>query len=327
MIILNRRHNREHKDIGYSFPMSKIAMSFNLLTIVLFAFISIGCSKEEVGETDDDILLVMDGKELTMQYVIERIPVGLDPADSIALFHKIVDGWIETEVLSELAATKLPDLEEIDKKVEAYRNRLIISEYLRKMKESKRQKVSQDDVKKYYEAHRKELLTETPLVKGVYIKVPSNSPGLQEIKDLIFRAGELDIDKIEKGWMETALQYDYFGSNWVDWQTLADQIPYRFYDPDAFLKSTKNFETSYNGSTYMFHIYDYLPRGSEFPYEFASDKITSMLEQLKIADFEEALVRSLVEKSLKEEKLIAVGYDPLKRQTLRRKEMKNKDTK
>lgn len=302
------------------------------LSVAAVAFImggllfSLGCAREKEVEQEEDVLLKFDDKVLTMREVIEKIPVGIAPADSAVLFTKIVESWIESGVLSDLAETKLPDLEEIERKVNEYRSRLITTEYLKRMKEGQPHKISQDSVRAYYEAHRGELLTESPLIKGVYIKVSSSTAGIEEMKALISRADDEAIDLLEKEWVGEALQYDYFGSTWIDWQTLADQIPYRFYDPDAFLESTKNFETTYNGSTYLFHINEYLPTGSEQPYEFASGKISAILEQTKMADYEKALVESLVKKAIKEKRLVTVNYDPMKKVMVRKaSEVKNKE--
>ena len=320
--------NNTERGMRKIFHRSRLSAPMSVCGLLLLTTIFLSCHKEKKENQQEDVLFSIDGNSLSLSDVESKIPVGIEPADSASLFDKIVDNWIETAVLAKLAESKLPDLEDIDSKVEAYRNRLIVAEYLRMMEESQRQKVSSDSVRAYYDAHKKELLTESPLVKVIYMKVASSSPGIEEIKELIFRATDDDIDQLEKNWMETALQYDYFGSTWIDWQTLADQIPYRFYDPDAFLQSTDNFETTYNGSTYIFHISDYLPTGSEQPYEFAANEISSMLERSKIGSYEDALVRSLVEKAIKEDRFVIVNYDPLKRSFINKSiKTTNKDTK
>lgn len=271
-----------------------------------------GCSHPAEEAVHEDVLLRYDDRELTLSSVEDLIPVGLEAPDSAALFRRIVDEWIESAVIAQLAETKLPDTEDIDRRVREYRNRLIVTEYLRRMEDARDYKVSQDSVRDFYEAHKNELLSESPLIRGIYIKISSSSHGIEEIRSLVSRASEEDIDRLEKYWLGEALQYDYFGNVWIDWNTLADQIPYRFYDPDAFLSSTKDFETSYNGSTYIFHITDYLPSGSVQPFEFASGGIAAMFERKKMSDYHKALVRSLVEKAVKEDRLKAVGYDPVR---------------
>ncbi|MFG6425252.1 hypothetical protein [Lepagella muris] len=291
-------------------------------------FLTCSCGGEKPADDSGDVLLSMGSKILTLHEVEDKIPVGIDPADSVALFREIIGNWVTTAVISEFAESKLPDMEEIDRRVEDYRNRLIVTEYLRRMKESRQPKISQDSIREYYDIHRNELLTESPLVKGIYIKVPSSIKGIDEIRQLVFSGTEEDIDRLENDWMEAALQYDYFGNKWIDWQVLADQIPYRFHSPDSFLESSRNFETTNNGSTYIFHISEYLPSGSVQPYEFAAAAITEVLEQSKISTYEKALVSSLVKKAVKDGRLVPGAYDPLRHTLVRRKTLtKNNETK
>ena len=254
----------------------------------------------------------MGDSVLMLSDVISRIPVGIDPADSAALFHKIVDNWVEGMVLTDLGKAKLPDMEKIERQVSSYRNRLIATEYLKKMREGKTFAVSEDSVRTFYDSHRSEMVTETPLIKGIYIKVAESSGSVEDVKRCVFDASDASIDELEKKWLAKAIQYDYFVNEWVDWEVIADQIPYRFYDADAFLSSTSNFETSCNGSVYLLHITDFLPSGSEMPFEFASPRIVSLLEQAKMASYEKSLVSSLVKKAISEGRLVPADYDPVK---------------
>ncbi len=301
---------RGEKVANLSSRLTAPIRSVALMAILLFMASACGGSdKPEVEE--GDVLVVLDDTTLMLHDVLNCIPVGMDPQDSVAMFHSIVNNWVKTRVLTDLAESKLPDVRHIDRQVEAYRNRLIVAEYLKKMRDGKRFKISEDSVKAFYEAHKSELLTEIPLVKGIYLKVASSSPGLAEIRQLMSEGSDKSVDRLEKTWIGDAIQYDYFENRWVDWQTIADQIPYRFYDPDAFLASTKNFETSYKESTYFLHITDYLPSGSVQPYKFARHGIADMMERAKMTSYEEALVNSLIAKAVKENRLVAVGYDPV----------------
>ncbi|MDE6532504.1 MAG: hypothetical protein K2M27_03095 [Muribaculaceae bacterium] len=293
------------KSLHSGMPLLSACLSF------VMALSSCG-EKKEISGTDD-ILVSVGDSTLTLSDVVRRIPVGIEKEDSMILFRSIVDGWIEERVLIDMAMAKLPELDEIERKVSQYRNRLIVAEYLGKLRNGSKFKVDRDSVRLFYEAHKGELMTETPLVKGIYLKVSENSGPLADIRRCVYDASDESVDELEKNWMGAAIQYEYFKEEWVDWEVIADQIPYRFYDPDAFLSSTNNFETTCNGFTYLLHISDYLPSGSEMPYEFASERISAMLEQAKVSSYQEALVRALVQKAMSEGKLVAFGYDPLSR--------------
>lgn len=282
------------------------------LTLVSALLLFVGCGgKETMSQEDSDVLLRAGDEALTMKDVIRNIPVGIEPADSAAMFRQIVDNWVKSKVLSGLAERKLPDLTEIDNRVADFRNRLIVAEYLKEMKKGKAFKVSPDSIREFYDRNKQDMLIESPLVKGIYLKVAADRSNLEEIKNLVFCGSDECIDKLEKSAAGDAIQYDYFINDWVDWQTIADQIPYRFYDPDAFLKSTSNFETTYNGSVYMLHISAYLPSGSVPPYEFAAIQIGELMERTNIKKFEDSLVKSLVSRAISDGELVSVGYDPV----------------
>ena len=119
------------------------------------------------------------------------------------------------------------------------------------------------------------------------------------------------MDKLEKYGLKEAMQYDYFADRWVDWQVISEQIPYRFYDPDAFVESTKNFETTYNGSTYFLHIISYLKSGDVMPFDFARDQIAEILSGNKQKEHERRLIASLYNQALKDGRLKVMGFNPV----------------
>lgn len=290
---------------------SRLKISMSLSIIGMNFFICACGGKSHISDMDSEILVRAGDKTLLKQDVLRKIPIGIEPSDSAAVFNLIVENWIKSEVLSTLAETKLPDKTIIDDKVMEYRNRLIVAEYLKEMKESRKFGVSEDSIRMFYDRHKTEMLTESPLVKGIYLKIATGDPSIAEIKDLMTCGSDDCIDRLEKLIMNDAVEYDYFKEDWVDWQTVADQIPYRFSDPDSFLKTSSNFETTYGGATYLLHISDYLPSGSVPPYEFASIQISELLERTDIRKFEESLVKSLIGKALKDGSLVAIEYDPL----------------
>lgn len=277
--------------------------------IFLLALLLISCGKEK--PSDDNVLLRYEERVLTYDDVISQIPVGLDSADSIALFNAIVEGWIKDEVLSELAEQRLYDLNQIERKVRDYRNNLIVEEYLNRMRESHEPKIDELRVKEYYDKHRSELKLEVPLVKGIFLKINSESKGKENIKHLLNSESLEAIDKLEQEWWDKALEYSYFEDKWTDWGTITSMIPYRFGNADEFLEKNQYFETEYGDCSYFLKITEYLPSGEEQPFEFASKWITDMMTQADILDYENALVESIVKQSLKNKKLEAIGYDPL----------------
>ena len=273
-----------------------------------FLFVWSSCSKSKINE--DDLLIKSQDRILTRQEVIDLIPSGIHPNDSIAMFRAIVESWIKDAVLTDFAEDRLYDLSPINRRVMEYRSKLIVGEYLRRMRESITPDITEDRVRKYYDEHSKELITEVPLVKGVFIKVGSSAYGREEIGKLLKSESDANIDLLEKNWLDIAITYEYFKDKWIDWETVSELIPYRFPQADSFLAENNYFETEYGDCAYYLLITDYLPSGSVQPYDFASSWIKGMLSRRDLADYEQSLVNSLIKKSLEEHKLEYIGYNP-----------------
>lgn len=272
----------------------------------------VSCSKKE--DAADDVLLRYGDKQITYNEVIDLMPDDVMPEDSVRLFKAILDGWIRDQVLADFAEERLYDTKTIDRLVNDYRNSLIVLEYLNRMAESQIAKIDEQRVKEYFESHKNDLKLEVPLVKGVFIKVNSGTPHKEEIIKLITDENPEKIDELESNWIDKALEYNYFRDKWIDWETIKGMIPYRFGDPDLFLKENSFFSTEYDDCTYYLQISEWMPSGELQPFEYARTWIASLLSQGQIADYERVLVNSLVDKSLKSKKLESIGYDPIKQE-------------
>lgn len=286
--------------------------SWAAMTIVAILTVSSACSHKEKHTEEQDILVSVGDSALTLRDVERRIPSGLSGQDSTDMFNSIVERWVRTMMLRDIASENVEELEKINRLADDYRDNLIIERYLRsKVKESPG--ISQQSIKTYYEEHGSEMKLTQPLIKGIYLKVADSEERLGDIRRWMASATSSAVDKIEKSGLRQASQYEYFKDNWVDWNEVADQIPYRFYDADAFLSSTKDFETSYSGSTYLLHIYEYLPSGSQMPYEYACRRIAEMLGRENKASYKQSLLSSLYKKAIKDGRLKPGMYDPVKR--------------
>lgn len=286
-------------------------ISFASLTAFLLLLLSCG-DKSADKQEDKDVLVSVGDSVLTLREVVSLIPVGLSEEDSTTLFHKIVDDWVRDLVLTDYAENNIPDIDKIDRMVENYRNNLIVERYIQSMTDASSVNVSESRIKAYYEEHHAELILDQPLVKGAYLKVAESDPNIDNLRLWMSNFNEESIDKIEKIGLRQALQYSYFKDEWNEWGSIVDRIPYRFFDADAFVRSTKNFETSDAGSVYLLHISDFVASGTEMPYEYARLKIMEILRNSDIVAFRKKLVSDIYKDRIKAGVLKIGMYDPIK---------------
>lgn len=280
-----------------------------LVVIAAPAVVSCG-GGAPAAERADRVLLWVGDSALQEREILTRIPAGLTSEDSTRLFRSLVDAWIKERLLLKLASENLDDFEEIEKKVADYRNRLIVAQYVGEMTEGRVGEVSEAEVKNYFQRFGAEMVLEQPLVKGVYLKVADNAERLGELKGWAMHPSRESVDRLEKYGLKEAMQYDYFMDRWVDWTQIADQIPYAFGDPDEFLATHRNFETTRDGAVYVLHVAQYLGSGEKMPYSFAQGRIREALLRSRLADFELSLAETLYKKAQASGTLKPGFYDP-----------------
>lgn len=257
------------------------------------------------------MLVAVGDSVLTVAEVLRQIPSGLSTEDSTLLFRSIVDDWVRDLVLIDVAEKNIDDMDRIERMVEAYRHSLIVNRYLSIMSDRSGSDIPESRIKSYFEANEDNLILTQPLVKGVLIKVAENDESLDKLRQWMARLSDEDVDNIEKTGIRHASRYEYFRDQWHEWSVVAEQIPYRFFDADAFVRATKNFETEADGSVYLLRITDYVPSGEKIPYEFARLKIREILRNDDAADTKEKLKREIYTERIKNGWLKPGLYDPL----------------
>lgn len=282
----------------------------------MFIFLIVGCrrpgNQEDVA--DSDILVTVGDSSLTMRDVISRIPNGLSEADSSALFSQIVDTWVRELVLTDFARKNIDDIDRIERLVETYRKNLIVTTYLQSMTEHGASDISEDRIRKFYQANRENMILEEPIIKGAFLKVSESDQSLDRLRAWMTDFSDQSVDKIEEAGLRHASTYKYFKDQWQPWSEIAQQIPYRFFDADAFVSSQKNFETSDAGSVYLLHISAFVPSGSEMPYDYAKFRIREILASDDRARRIDKLITDIYRQQIDAGVLHPGVYDPISRQ-------------
>lgn len=261
------------------------------------------CSKPEA--TNPDALITVGDKQLTRQQLLKDMPGGLSSEDSAIFAHAYIRQWAHAQLISDIAAAEL-DLTDINRKVQDYRNELILHEYTLRMYDEKgRQAIPEDSIRAFFEANKDLYVLKRPMVKGVYLKVASDSPALPQLRKLYKSHKEADIDKLDKALLNGAVHYDYFRDKWIDWDQIESRIPYPFGPgDDAYLKSHPSLDFEADGYTYLLDISDALLTGQPMPYEACRPLIEDRfnIEQRNL--YREQLKKELYDKAVADGKIV-----------------------
>lgn len=278
--------------------MAKRNHNILISAVLLLIILSTACSNKNKQDSGD-ILVTVGNAVLTLDDLRKQLPSGLSAEDSTALAHSYIRSWIDSRLISEIASQNIGDLTEIDRMTEQYRNELITYEYRRRMFDDRiKSEITEDSIKKYYDENLTELKLQRPILKGIYLKIPNESPSLKNAKKLYVSTKTEDIDKLEKQCLDGAIHYDYFRDRWVDWERIESLIPAEFgSDPNTFLATHKNLEISQGDFTYLLSISEYIPSGKTMPYEFAKETIKDILAYSRRAEYDRLLRLSLLKEA------------------------------
>lgn len=265
-----------------------------LFAAMLAAIIAAGCSKKPV----DADALVSAGKEvLTRSQLQQAMPGGLSADDSAAFATAFIRNWINERLIANVARDQV-DMAEIERLTAEYRQALIMTGYRRAMASQVSDTISEETLRDYYTANKRQFVLERPLVKGVYLKVPSGAENLKLLRRLYNSDRPDDMDRLEKEAMHSALHYDYFRDRWIDWEQIENRIPTNITSPNSFLSQKKNLVVENDGFTYLLYISAYIPAGDAMPFEAAKSLVKERLMSVQRRAFDAALLQDLYNKSV-----------------------------
>lgn len=268
---------------------------------IFIAFVSLLCGcKDSRSVEDAEVLVRVKDRTLKRGEIAGQIPKGISSADSLLFAESLVRKWIKDGLVYDVAQRNLgEEMEEVDKLVEQYRRSLIRYRYQERLV---REKLSNDireaDMLAYYEQNQKKFILDKSLIKGLFLKIPVDAPGLADVKGWYKSSSEASLEKIEKYSVQNAAIYDYFYDKWVDFDEVMDNIPVHASNPNEFLKTHKFVEVSDSTYCYLLNIKEYLTVGSVAPYDYATPQIVEMLTNQRkveyLKKFEEELYNDAI---------------------------------
>lgn len=257
-------------------------------SFIFIAFVALLCAcKGSQPANETDVLVKVKDRVLKRSEVTDRIPKGATSADSLLLAESLIKKWVKDALVYDLARRNLDDeKEEIEKLVEEYRHSLVRYRYQERLvKEKLAGDIRESDMLNYYEENQKKFVLDKSLIKGLFLKIPIDAPGLSDVKGWYKSTSESALEKIEKYSVQNASIYDYFYDKWVDFDEVMDNIPLHVSNSNAFLKANKFVEVQDSSYYYLLNIKEYLLAGSVAPYDFAGPQIKDMLVNQRKVEF------------------------------------------
>ncbi len=262
------------------------------LTLSLVIFNSCNDSSQE-----EKVLAQVFKSKLFEKDLVNHIPQNLVKADSVFWVHKFIEKWIKEQVILHEANKVLNENQKNkEKQLEEYKKELLIYEFEKDIvKKNADTLVSIEDIKKYYNANRKEFELRKNITRLHYIKLRKDVPGIDKVKEWFMIGDSINLKKLESYCAMYAENYFFNDKVWLAFDDILKEIPLSKYNEEEFLKNNKKTILQDGGFAYLIDIIDFRIKNDVSPIEFELDNIKSILSNKKklkiVEDTELSLLR------------------------------------
>lgn len=282
--------------------MSKQRYIYVILIVISCYSLLLSCnSNKNTGVVEDELqpIVSVNQKTLYKMDLINAIPAGLNAADSTQAADAYIKLWINDELIYEKAKQNATDKSKIDEMVEKYRQSLTTFTYLEQLlKEELSKKISDNDLKNYYDQNTATFQLEENLIKGLFLKVPKSSNEIANLRQWYKSNTQAAKENIEKASIQNTVIYDYFYDRWVSVDDITSNIPVPITNVKEFVRTNKNFEAQDSSYIYLLHIEEYIPSGNNAPFDYVKPLIKDILVNKNRETFLKQFEKDLYDKAM-----------------------------
>ena len=252
---------------------------------------------------NEDIVATVYGENLFLGDIVKEIP--LNTVDSSFFIKNFIDEWVSKRILLHHAKINLKiDQDEYDKKVNDYKNSLIIYNYEQQLVDQNLDTViTFDQIQNYYINNMENFVLNQNIFKGRFIIVNIEAPKIDLLKKIYKSVNDKDKIILEDYCKQFAINYSLSDTVWQYFSSLSNV----FSSTDVSLRnhSIKNktniIQTEDN--LYLVYIKDFKSKGDISPLSLEISKIRNVLLNKKKINYLEKLSRDFYNNSLALDKI------------------------
>lgn len=259
------------------------------------------CKNKGKNDLNEPIVKVYD-KILYKSDILGLLNNNMSKDDSLNVVQSYINSWTQDQLLLHNAAEYIKDSQaEIDKKVEEFKNSLIIHKFKEKLiKVNLDSNINNQLIEDYYKTHIDEFKLSSPIVKGFYLKVKISSPEIENFKIIARDSDNKDYDEIVLYINKNNGLFENFTQNWMVLQDLLLKIPIITQNNNINLSKGFYVELTDENYYYFLFISEYVLSGIPAPLEFVRTQINNILLQKEINNIIEEYKQNIYKKATDE---------------------------
>ena len=199
--------------------------------------------------------------------------------DSAVLYKRQVNSWIKKQLLLNSAFQNESVMNQIERKVEDYKESLIIFEFEKYLYANSIDfKISEDEISKYYNENKDDFILPFNLIKAIYAKVPIDAPSLSVFRNNLKKYPESDAAEVISYCFQFAEKSFLEDTTWIKFDDIILNLPFpKNLDKSVFLKTRKFYEIREGDFIHFIRILDKKLIGDYSPLSFEEDIVNTIL--------------------------------------------------
>lgn len=228
-------------------------MKKSLIFILTIPLLLSSCSHQK-----DKVLAQVYYHKLYQSEVAKAIPSGLSTNDSLAMVNDFIDDWIKEQLLLHEAEKQLSVKEKnFDKKLEEYRNNLLVNTYYEKiLSDTSTFKITEKELKDFMKSFDKRYTVEKEIVRVNYVKLSKGSKLIEPVKSILFNESKRVEEKETLAkLLGDSIEYLIDDDTWLYLDDIQNEIAFDI--PDDVTENHKYIEKENGNNLYLLVVLDY----------------------------------------------------------------------
>ena len=204
---------------------------------------------------------------------------GTLPKDSLLITRSYIENWVRQRLIIQQAEKNLNSSQlDFTKQLENYKNSLTIFAYENALVRQKLDTlITEEETQNYYDANQQNFLLKDNIVQVQYVKLPLKSTISKQVKKLLNSDSQDDKNTLAELCEKNASDYFLDAENWLLFNDVLKQVPFKTYNQEEFLKNHRDLEYQDSMFVYLVRFKDFKIKESVSPLSFEKQRIRDII--------------------------------------------------
>jgi hypothetical protein len=257
--------------------MRRIVKITAILGIVLPALMS--CRAISNFLHDDEVVASAGSEKLYRSDLDAVIPKGISPEDSASLAMRYINTWASDIVYVAVAEQQLSKSDrDVSAELEDYRKSLLKYRYEQLyVNERLDTAVTDENIEDYYNRHQEKFVLGRPLVKARYLRIHTDSPGLEPIRKKMGSSEVDDLVEADSLAFSAAMKFSTWNNDWIDVTVLSREFGMPYESMMALMKDGWIRQDDTLGVTSLAYVPEVMRKGEVAPVGYCAPQIRDII--------------------------------------------------